>query len=125
MRLCIRRSTDEEFVETVRRRIGGTEKSGLFHAGRLLLLALILVLLCELSPWLTYHGPMVESPMWQAISVADGTMIGLMFCFGVYSVIWMVRVYRGPREERLMIKFHDELNREERNIKDDNPGTPQ
>src|SRR3972149_2901398 len=107
MRLCVRHKTDEEFVETVRRRISGPETSRGFHVRRILLLVLTLVLLCKLSAWLPSHASMTEGRMWQAVSVADGTVIGWMLCLATYNVIWMVRACRGLREERLMIRFHD------------------
>ncbi|NLZ03730.1 MAG: hypothetical protein GXY19_00980, partial [Phycisphaerae bacterium] len=52
-------------------------------------------------------GP--EANPWLMISFSFALRAGSPLALAAFSLRWAVRVFRGPRLERLMIRYHDEL----------------
>ncbi len=109
MRLLSERGTDEEYVEAVRTWLANPEGSWTRHIGAFLLLVAMGVALPLLiaKGYERMIGP--EANPWLMISFSFALRAGFSLALAAFSLRWAVRVFRGPRLERLMIRYHDEL----------------
>ncbi len=109
MKLFSERGTDEQYVEAVRAWLANPRGSWKRHMSTCLLLPPMVVAL----PLLIANGyerlAAHEAHPWQMISFFLAQRAGIPLAFAAFSLRWAVRVSRGPRLERLMIRYHDEL----------------
>lgn len=109
MRCWPKPRTDEGYVEFVRERMKRRKALVVSHICAVLLFFLLIPLSIAVSAWLRSRIPLDLDHIGQWGAVIDGRMAGWGFTVGLCSVILGIRAFRGPRAERLMIKFHDEL----------------
>ena len=119
MRLCRRRSTDAEYVESVRKAVMHSKwmavvygaSAVLFFGASLGISYLVLRLVSELTP--AEPGVDAVGPG-LAVGLIFGALTGCLFVQGGSSFIQMLAIKQGQRTERLMLQFHDELKGSEK-----------
>lgn len=109
MRFFSERGTDEQYVEAVRAWLANPKGSWTRQMGAFLLLVAMAIIL----PLLIITGyerlAAHEAHPWQMISFFLAQRAGVPLALAAFSLRWAVRAFRGPRLERLMIRYHDEL----------------
>ena len=118
MRLCRRRSTDAEYVESIRRAVMHSKwmvalygaLTVLYFGGSVGLSYLVLRLMSEL---VTAESVMDDASAGAAVGLVFGALAGYFFVQGGSSFLQLLTIKQGQRTERLMLKFHDELRRRE------------
>lgn len=109
MRFLSERGTDEQYVEAVRAWLANPKGSWTHQMGAFLSLVAMAIIL----PLLITKGyerlAAHEAHPWQMISFFLAQRAGLPLALAALCLLWARRVLRGPRLERLMIRYHDEL----------------
>jgi hypothetical protein len=113
MRFYLVARTDEDYVVGVRRTLKSPEVSTAFQIFRILFFGLMVALSLILSPLLGSIMSEGDTHLGRGYSVMDGIAAGWTLCFGVYFTLHGIRALRGPRMERTMISFYDDLTRKE------------
>jgi hypothetical protein len=126
--VCPKLRTDADYVESVRRRVRRSKWFALLHAcGFVLFLGgyfcLWRLITTEDSVLAAAVGP------GKYIGIALGAFGGLMIVLAGQSAIWAGQLLQGQRTERLMLRFHDELQKLQTNLQpgalpNDGPATP-
>ena len=114
MHLCRRRSTDAEYVESVRRAVRHSKWMAVVYGvltvlhfgGSLGLSYLVFRLMSEL---VVAESVMDEASAGAAVGLVFGALAGYFFVQGGSSFLQLLTIKQGQRVERLMLKFHDEL----------------
>ena len=118
MQLYPKRKTDTEYIEMIRKFVERSKWFGAFHACVFILFSMMFLILRNIiyttdSAVLGFKK-MIEPGI--HIGIMLGTFGGLLLVFAVLNVIWAVTYFNGQRTERLMLKFHDELKRKEKDF---------
>lgn len=106
---------DEQYIESLRRRVGKSKWFVLLHAFSFVLFmgcyfVLMRLIFWEDSPLAAMAGPGMY------VGIALGAFGGLMLVFAVQSAAWAARLLHGQRTERLMLRFHDELQKRQNTV---------
>ena len=114
MQLFPKRKTDAEYIEAVRRSVKRSRWIAIIYACEALLLYLLFFLYWRFIPSLADIMPGLDKQVRTAFSIGImlGAMGGLMVFGACICVVAAVRTGSGQRTERLMLKFHDELEQE-------------
>lgn len=116
LRVCRRRRTDAEYIASVRKVVTRWKwMLVLYGATTVLYFGMCLSISCiirKLVSVLAPAGPMRDAAgTGLAFGLIMGCFAGYLFVQGGASFIEMLNVVQGQRTERLMLKFHDELER--------------
>lgn len=112
MRLWPKPRMDEEYIELVRKRMSHRKTFVALHVGAVVLFLLLFPLSAAFFSWLLSHIPTGREHIGQLFAAVDGKMAGWMLCLGACCMILGVEAFRGPRAERLLLKFYDELGQD-------------
>lgn len=109
-----RSQTDADYIEAVRRTLGRSKWIAVQHGA----MAILFIGIYCAFHWMSLRLASFTEQMsgtngtGMGIGIILGVMQGLVIVFAVSSIGSLITVLKGQRTERLMIRFHDELQRE-------------
>jgi len=113
MKLCQKPKTDEEYVESIRRRLSLSRLDALMCAG--------LALLFFGLSW-RFWRPIYSGADMQGdktgfrVGIVFGLVAGVTLALSVNSIVAMLWSLKGNRTERLLVQFNDELKQYKDNL---------
>lgn len=116
MRLYPKPKTDTEYIEFVRKYVKRSKWFVLFHicasVGFLVLYWLLLRAIYSADSTIPGFCKAIDTGIY--IGMMLGAFAGVLLVFAAINVVLSVQCLHGYRTEQLMLKFHDELKKEDK-----------